>query len=63
MVAPVIALCFLFYNDILIDESGSKMAVITAHSIGYWLASISTVLVENLFLQMVASNFEKTPKG
>jgi hypothetical protein len=58
IIAILLAMCFLFYKDIIIDESGSNTTPIIAHKIGYWLwlASMLTMLIGNLYLQLSSTN-------
>ena len=57
IISLFLALCFLFYKDVITDEGGANTTPIIAHAIGYWLwlASIATMLLGNFCLQMLSA--------
>jgi len=63
VVSFFMAACFLFYKDMLTDESGSNSTPIIAHQAGYWLwlVSILIMLFGNLYLKVVGDDLEKSP--
>jgi len=62
IVAILIALCFLLYKDMIIDEGGNTTPI-TGHRIGYWLwvASMLVMLLGNFYIQMFFGGDDRKP--